>query len=64
LFIATQKFYYRNRGTGEERVDVPAFFKRNQYKLFKSYWQRSNLRPKFNNAWSKFSDAIETLEAD
>lgn len=61
-FVAALKFFRKNRGTGREKADVIAFFKRRRLdKEFDVYWRSSNnsARPRFARAWTKFRKEIE-----
>jgi hypothetical protein len=55
------RFYRSKRGTGQQAVDVSAFFQRhNNHKEFAKYWRGSNneSRAKFGKAWPKFEKAL------
>lgn len=67
-FVAALKYYRRNRGGGEQAVDVSTFFrnKHGRHKGFKQYWDSPDNRARrpFEKAWEAAGSAIGALTLD
>ncbi len=63
MYVEALRFYRSKRGTGQDAVDVSAFFKRrNLPSEFERFWQRrhNSARTKFSRSWASFQRMLKT----